>query len=466
MSLRDGSKYLIALLHESWSSFEELIHSVSSIEGFSEFCRAYRGSVVAGSSQVSVLIREQNVQNVVRFFQQLLEKFSSRGVLAEEHLSLLEKSVNTALYYAYFDGDRNFQFRTFLHFLQIDSFDFSIQVANETVRIHVNELGFSFKIENPFSKFPERFSVATVLGLSEADFSSELSDENYASTFARVRAVQREFFLLIDEWEHLNSILAVEQFELRKLQSTEPEEASEKLKSIAARRDGLAQWCIESTADFQSFLSRLRSVENLTGDLRAEVDALDALILSGVQKYLLPASVSRHVYSHQVLAELLRWVRARKEHDPDDLYLHFADVTFSLALGFQIHDFKIPSLLTGRSSDWVLSAEPSAVIKAASWGLSPKEHHCLTLAYIVALDCKTAPQPLDSYWLHTIASVIEMPGTFSCPQKGESASEQVSRLPEVLVERALNAVENALHNDEEELQQTKRYIKEFLNVEA
>lgn len=464
MSPKQESKEIINKLLKNWSSLEGAIHSISAVDGFSEFCSMYRGSVVPGWSGVSVLVREQKVQLVVRFFQDFFNQFMNDENLSDAHLLTLERAINTALYYTYFEDDRNFQFRTFIHFLQIDSFDFSVQAGAANVYVSVNEYGFSIRLDERFSKFPERFSIARVLGLTHFKLPNEHSSVNEKDSFDKVRAVQREFCLLIDEWEHLNSILAVEQFALRKLQTSESEQFREKMSSISTMRDGLALWCLQSTADFQSFLSILKSSERLSADLLSEISALDALILSGVQKYLLPASVSRHVYSQPVLVEFLRWVRARMEHESDDLYLHFSETVVSLAVGEQLPNMKIPKVLMSRSSDWVLSAEPSAVIKAVAWGLSPQEHRFFVAALIVALDCKTAPQPLDSYWLHTIASVVEMPGTFPCEQKTESSSEFSNGLTESLISKAQCAVEKAICNNDEELQQTKRYIGEFLSA--
>ncbi|MEY2986850.1 MAG: hypothetical protein RJB13_371 [Pseudomonadota bacterium] len=465
VSSKEESKEIISLLRKNWVQFETVIHSISDVAGFSEFCAAYRGSVVSGHPGVSVLIREQKVQLIVRFFQDFLNQIVIEVELDDETLLIVERAVNTALYYAYFEGDRNFQFRTFIHFLQIDSFEFLVQIGVEKVQITVNEYGFSFSKAGRFSPFPERFSIAKVLGLNNYDSGAKRSLLDDKVVFDKVRVLQREFCLLIDEWEHLNSILAVEQFALRKLQSSEPEEVSVKMNSISQMRNGLAFWCVQSTADFQTFLSQLKSAGRLSDDLRAEISALDSLILSGVQKYLLPASVSRHVYAEYVLVEFLRWVRARMEHEPDDLYLHFAEATFSLATGKAIPNLNISKILVSRSSDWVLSADPSAVIKAVAWVLSPLEHRFFTAALTVALDCKTAPQSLDSYWLHTIASVIEMPGTFPREQKTHLSAEFSKDGIESLIPRALNAVENAMCINEEELQQTIRYIKEFLRSE-
>ncbi len=466
MSSNQESKEIISLLQKNWSNLEAVIQSVNEVTGFSEFCLAYRGSMVQGHAGVSVLIREQKVHQVVAFFNNFLSQVFINEDTGNSLLLTLEKAINTALYYSYFDGDRNFQFRTFIHFLQIDSFEFSVQARDLPVKILVNEFGFSLSLDGRFSKFPERFSIAKVLGLSQFWPDGEPSSLQTESALQKVRALQQEFCLLIDEWEHLNSILAVEQFELRKLQGSDPDEVLEKMKSIAKKRDGLALWCIESTADFQVFLSQLKSAKSLSSDLCSEINALDALILAGVQKYLLPASVSRHVYSQPVLVELLRWARARMAHEPDDLYLQFAEATVSIAIGAPVLNLKITEFLSKRSSDWVLSAEPSAAIKAVAWALSPAEHLFFTAALVVALECKTAPQPIDSYWLHTIASVIEMPGTFPCDQKTQSISKSLEEATQSLIGRALDAVDNATCNGDEELQRTKIYIKEFLSSKS
>lgn len=458
-------KKLIALLQRNWSALENIVRSVDSLDGFSEFLASYRGSAVSSQTDVNSEHREEKVQQIVGFFQRFFSQIEIAGELECQHLVALEKALNTALYYAYFNNDRNFQFRTFIHFLQIQSFDFSVRFGTAEIRILVNEFGFSITLDDAFSAFPKRFSLARVNGLSHFQRVSEPSPDSEVAVFEKIRTLQREFCFLIDEWEHLNSILAVEQFALRKSQSLESQDARKKMSVISEKRDGLALWCIESTADFQDFLSRVKEVEGLSMDVHSEVDALDALILSGVQKYLLPASVSRHVYGKDVLNELWRWVRVRKRNEPDDLYLHMADFAFSLALGLKSGELEIYKMLSGRSSDWVLSADPSAVIKAVAWGLSSKEYKCLTIALIVALDSKTSPQSLDSYWLHTIASVIEMPGTFACAQKLDSSSEVLEDLPQILIDKALGAIDKSMQNVDEELQQVGSFIKEHLLTE-
>ena len=72
MSSNQESKEIISLLQKNWSNLEAVIQSVNEVTGFSEFCLAYRGSMVQGHAGVSVLIREQKVHQVVAFFNNFL----------------------------------------------------------------------------------------------------------------------------------------------------------------------------------------------------------------------------------------------------------------------------------------------------------------------------------------------------------------------------------------------------------
>lgn len=461
-SIQNEIKTVLVQLQTHWARFGKIIQSIETVDGFPHFLALYRGSASHDWSGAPEVERDSRIQLIVAFFHELFEQFSGFTQIDGQHLEALEKGLNTSLYYSFFSNDRNFQFRTFIHFLGVESFDFSIDFRDVSIRFWVNEFGFALSLDDNFRAFPRRFSLANVCKVNCYDGQLQISPDKMQDAVNRIQVIQREFFLLIDEWEHLNSILAVEQFALRKLASGDSDKTKEKLALINAKRDGLAQWCIDSTAGIQEFIYQLNRIENPTADLVAEIEALDALVLSGVQKYLLPASVSRHVYTPAVLQELIRWVKARKQVESDDLYLQFAEISFSLALELEPESNRVESLLNGRSSDWVLSADPSTPVKAVAWGLTPREHRYLTTALIVALELKTRPQNLDSYWLHAIASVIEIPNTFPCEITKRATFTTFEFVPDTLTHRAIQAMERASQFAQGEELRAAKYIMEYL----
>lgn len=461
-SIQNEIKTVLIQLQAHWAYLGRIIQSVETVDGFSRFLTLYRGTVSHDCVLAPEAERDSRIQLIIEFFQRLFEQFSDFGQIDEQHLEVLEKGLNTSLYYSYFANDRNFQFRTFIHFLDVESFDFSIEFKGSPIRFWVNEFGFALSMNDEFGVFPRRFPLANVCEASRIISKIQMNPDEIHVALNRVQLIQREFCLLIDEWEHLNSIIAVEQFAMRKSAPSDSETALKKMALINAKRDGLAQWCVDSTAGVQEFISQLNRTESLTPDLVSEIEALDALVLSGVQKYLLPASVSRHVYAPEVLHELRRWVKARKLDEPDDLYLQFADICFSLALELQPEDIRIETLLSGRSSDWVLSADPSTAIKAVAWGLTPREHRYMTIALIVALELKTLPQNVDSYWLHAIASVIEIPSTFSCELKPRATCSDFEVVPDTLRQKAIQAMERVVQFAQGEELKVVNYIMEYL----
>lgn len=450
-------------LQRNWPKFEDILNSVVENAEFRGFLESYRGHHDNSTPEHRLTLRNIFLAELKNFYCDCLSQYSGFSIpLSESFLKDFESAVNTALYYWHGLGDRNFQFRTIVHFLGISPEPLQVSSDTTSLSMLVNEWGIGFSQEQSFFEFPRRASLARVCGITSLKLKLPLDENDKAVLFAKARLLQREFCLLIDEWEHCNSILAVKQFALRKMPQGELSLAHSKMQEISRTRDELAKWCVSTAADFQLFISRAIAIPSLDSDIKAEVKALNALVLSGLQKFLLPASVSRHVYSSDVLSEVMRWVGFRLSTEPEDMFTLISELAFSTALNKRIDAAKILHILNGKSFDWILSADPSAAVKSVCWGLTRFEHRLLTVLLIIVIDSKVTPHYLDSHWIHTIASVVEMPGTFSVPEKTDSTLQCDLEQFGLFNSRAIAAIEKSLANSRDDALKTSQFIKEFL----
>lgn len=456
----------LILLRENWPAFEKLFLSVADQPGFAAFLSAYRGHSADNQGVDNTALRDVFLSELKSLLKSCFtDDLTTTWFLENDKIDAFEATLNSALYYWHGLNDRNFQFRTIVHFLGLSSEYFSIQNTDFELNVCLSEWGVSFSNDNSFAAFPRRASLARVCGLTNLRVTLPLSHQDSVSLFAKIRLLQREFCLLIDEWEHCNSILAVQQFSLRKALQNDSEFANKAMSQIFQTRNGLAHWCVQSTADFQKFSVRAREIPTLSSDVVSELNALDALILSGFQKFLLPGAVSRHVYSENVIREFVRWSQERLNSYPDDVFANIAEISFLTALKERSDIFKVTNLISGRSFDWILSADPSAAVKSVCWGLSSLEHRFLIALLIVILDAKLAPQALDCFWLQAIASVVEIRGTFPARQKEASTISLRTAVFEKLNHDALGILRKCMSSSRDEALKAAEFLNEFLHSE-
>ncbi|MEY3903673.1 MAG: hypothetical protein RL189_2979 [Pseudomonadota bacterium] len=474
-------------LQTRWQTFEALLLSVSENHLFPDFLSRYKGipeplPVDAHRGQIAHRVTDAVKDILLGIFQDALSGDARVEVDAwQECLRSAEGALNLALYFFHAPDERNFQFRTVVHFADVspDAILLSEQGVPDFF-VRITEWGVQLSPSDSFSPFPFRFSLAKACGLSSECWQTPTEISSVRACLAQLRVIQREFCQLIDEWEHCNAILAVRQFALRKLPPEQQPHAQIILSEIGRARDQLACWCAGSAADLQAFLVNGFSAGELHADLRAELQATDALLLSGFQKFFLPASVSRHVYGAEVIGEFQRFNNERLRAEPDDLYCMISAVAFSIALGEPCDWQRIFSHLAQRSFYWSLSADPSAAVKSVAWSFSPAEHQLLVALLTLAYYYKREPDRLDEYWLYAIASVAEMPATFARAQAKRNYFPSGLDAQLKLTKQALECLRHfepemtAAHLDdvssgdhgEDGAPATYRYVAEFLRAQT
>jgi len=460
-------------LRDAWPEFSSSLSSVSTHSEFNEFLNKYRGH----QNESSFSVQRNDVQNRISAAllnllnhcitkNESIESVANPSVL-EKLLHEVESALNLALVFWQGSHNRNFQFRAIIDFCWISSDPILLTVVNGyEVFARVSEWGIQLSLEQDTPPFPRRASIARALSLHSFSIDTFKQNENEVELFSKLRLIQKEFCHLIDEWEHCNSILAVQQHSLRSLPAEQSQVARQLFVQISEMRNGLAQWCAQSSADLQDFVSLCSSQESLSADIRAEIAAADALILSGFQKFFLPASVSRHVYSEAVVVEFNRWVHARLKSEPDDIFSLFAKASCAAASGNSVDVSFLALKIEEKSHLWSLSADPSAAIKAFAWSYSQRDHLALSALFTSCIDAKMAPNALDGYWIQTIASIIEMPETFSC-QTVESNRLLISEdLLTSFKSRAVKAIDRMSFNMNEENSKTAHYVREFFSSDS
>lgn len=484
-----GVESLMVCLTDQWDNLELQFLTVGQHPQFASFLAQYRGisdsqpvddsraqlahlvtdSIRSGlekailtsqSKQKSELSSEANLESHKQLQSETEEKLESL-------LRACEGALNLAIYFWHAPEERNFQFRTIVHFAQISSEPILISLPEcPHFFMRLTEWGVQLSLQDEFEPFPFRFSLERACDLSKLTWNDNLNPMHASQTIAKLRVIQCEFCQLIDEWEHCNSILAVRQFGLRKLSAAEQPMAQRIFSEIARSRDLLACWCAGSAADLQVHITNGLLTPQLHADVRAELLATDALLLSGFQKFFLPASVSRHVYGVELIAEFLRFTEQRLLAEPEDLFGRFSKLAFSLTLKSEYSWREIMEPLEDRSFHWSLSADPSAAIKSVAWSYTPEQHQFLTASYVLAIHAKRAPNPLESFWLQTIASLAEMPASFGREQPlTDGPSLDIDELKSLNI-KALECLQHFESDSREDTQTAFRYVSEFLRSEG
>jgi hypothetical protein len=464
---------LLKSLEKEWPVFEVNLQNVANYSGFSEFLSRYRG-VVEDTFQddsrraLGIQISDELSSLVRRALSSVdpIQNWSEESAFSEM-LKALEGAINLLLYFWHAPEERNFQFRTVVHFTQL-----SDQPVLQSLEgyipffFRVTEWGLQLSVNDVFEPLPYRYSVARACDLKSLMWDDNKDPKNAAHTLAKLRVIQREFCQLIDEWEHCNSILAVRQYALRKRPPTEQNDFQMANAEVFRTRDLFAQWCAASVSDFQEIVSDGLSKDeaSLHPDVRAELLATNALLLSGFQKFFLPASVSRHIYDSIVVSEFDRFMSERLRAEPDDLCSLLSRISFSVALNRKADWSSVIDFLGGKSFCWSLSADPSAAIKSMAWSYTLDEHLLLVACFIVCLQAKHEPNQLDFFWLQSIASVIEMPSTFVKNRISTRNHILANADAQNLLSRAIECLSHFSGVDNDETNKTYEYVREFLSA--
>ncbi len=289
-----------------------------------------------------------------------------------------------------------------------------------------------------------------------------LNGNNEKFIFARLRTIQREVCLIIEEWEYQNSILAVEYGQLlESLQRNKNNFAEDPIpamfKKMDLRRNFLAQWVLCSLCDFQIWANQL--VDVICLDLKEEIDTLCALMLSALQKIFLPASISRLVYNNEVIKLFQSFIKARLEYCPEDFS---AKLLLQATQSAQGKDFnsELFYILNAKPFEWKMCFDPSPALKAFSWAYS-KQHHAL-LCSVMGL-CyfkKCYSDRMEDFQFCDLVSTYQIQESFLLYLKREPIFEN----PLTVSEENTSALLNILNNYFKTYVKPSPLNKEYLHL--
>jgi hypothetical protein len=428
---------LARAFQKNWPELENRLLSIEAEPEFPKFLENYRGhsnqhfapQTTARQNELRSAMGGAFVDHFAEIIntakvKTLLRTLSEADVAAA--LLEFEELVNLALYYWHGAGDRNFQFRTVVHFCDLEGNGACLfKVAGQDWYVSFSEHGFRLGSGDD-AHIPRTTPLLNAFGLNEfrAEVLQKSSPQILRKLFARVRTLQREVCLLEEEWEHRNSLLAVEHAEFqhafRKHENEETKAAlDDHTNKLSVFRNHFAEWVVKTFIGLQAFSADLMPFCNQHTDLAAEFDALDAVIHSGIQKIFLPASVSRHRYNRAIAELLLVWTHERLRLHTDDLATILVRDALHLHLGITESPLEAPDLLNKKSYEWTLSCDPCNGLKAFCWNLPPHAHKTLTALATIAIARKTQPNPMQEYWVHCLASLADMPDSFPDKEKIE-----------------------------------------------
>ena len=422
---------LVNLLNQRWSELESNLLKVASFPSFKVFLSQYRGRQlpVKFENEAEQIKASSVGSDICAFFSKLFsDVFSNNADLTLSILNEFEEVLNLSLYYWCGSPNRNHQFRTIIHYCSLDGLGERL-LPDAPFYISLSPTGIRFgDISDAHEPLVAPIYKVCNLNFWNADRFSQLNSDSVPQCVGQIRKIQREVCLLVDEWEHRNALLAVDQTEARiRLRGSPSEQAKldydQFFQFISLSRDKLAEWCLESFVAFQQWVSQNLNVNLKFDDVISELEALDCLLLSGIQKILLPASVSRHLYQKNVAALLYEWSVFRLLNHPDDVATQLSNMAFGAFSNPQktSQDFEFPEYLLQKNHQWRLDFDPTAALKSFSWTYGRSFHVLMSLYAVVACFQKQITPQVESYWISNLASLIQMPETFQ------------SQLPENLV---------------------------------
>ena len=458
--------------------FEEILLSISDLPEFAPFLKNYGGLARRNQTQAQSQWLESLSGVVggklVGFFRNLFQGQSFLSSLSSEEISQLlgsfEAAANLAIYNWYGLGNRNFQFRTVVHFCLLEGLgDTLFETSESSYFLSFSEDGLRFGYAES-QHIPNCLPVSNACALWEFSTPADFLPHQDSKVFARLRSVQREICFLIDEWEHRNTLLAVEHSLAREDYRAQPHAQTQELfqktlQKMSVHRDLLAQWCLSAFVEFQGFVTAASLYSKHNSDIVAEIHATDSLLLSGIQKIFLPASVSRHKYHVDVSQKILNWAVVRKQSHPEDLALEMVRVAMSLALGQDESAHFVDVLLNSKSYEWKLDFDPSPGLKTFSWLLNSLDFSVLTMSAICVFSKKINPSSLDNYWMGNLASLAQMPETFmpDAPLKLPSRLKLALETRSLLKDTALDILSKV--GASEEQQQCRQFLQDYINHE-
>lgn len=415
-------------VQQNWPQVESILGGVSADPKFDSFLKNYRGhsapATISGSKQDELrgTIGTELASCVHQIFAQS-DAIGLANTMSEEEITRalygVEEFFNLALYYWCGKNDRNFQFRTVVHFCDLEGTGTPVfYAAQKEWFVSFSEHGIRLG-SGTDNHLPSCAPLESAFGLQEFTQKNlkNPTHKTLRKLFARLRTLQRETCLLEEEWEHRNSIVAVEHTELREVLRKNPCAENEEALNVNSTemskfRDHLAAWALHTFVAVQCWIADISPLCNKHTDILAEIDALDAVVLSGLQKIFLPASVSRHRYSNSVAELFLSWTEERLRLHPDDVATSIIRDTIKLHLNVTSHALECSWFLSKKSFEYTLSCDPSTGIRALCWNLSQLEHKAITALATIAIARKVSPERLPDYWVHVLASIADMPNSF------------------------------------------------------
>lgn len=391
------SKKIQKSVKNHWQKMEKAFLSVYEIHGFQEFLNSYRGVAPQNIPHTSEEDQNHFLVGLSKCIDTIILESGSYQTTKEEQekqLLELEKIINLMLYYWFGKQDKNYQFRTCIHFLNLNHSKIKISEKNDIpFFLFVSEEGVLLTTSDKTDRTPHILPASQIYPLKLTHSPVEL--------ISQIHAVQREVCLLIDQWEYLNSIFAME-FHLGILRME--------------KRTDLAIWVLRSFRDFQNWILELKKHllihENHNLDAQEELEALSSLLLSSIQKILLPASISRICYPKQVRSLFKDVFTSRLAYEPLD---YSSKLMLQVLESAEGHDFSIDLLdvLDLKPHEWKLCFDPNNAIRSFCWSYSTDHHHLLCALTAIAYIKKSAPKKQDSHFLIEIISSIHAKQSFA-----------------------------------------------------
>ena len=453
------SQICTAEVKSIWLVLEQHLYFVSHLKGFEEFLKSYGGlasGVIAADidpfqeSKV-IEIGEVLFSSIESAVQRAYTKWNANQINSAlttqetlmNFLQTFEEALNLPLWLWRGQGDANYQFRTAVDFCGWKGLGdrFPLEKTNS----ELNETNSFFLI---FSQtgvllrlsaeagYPRRAPLLSILWNAGSWQPQPGGSYPASSAFAFVRWLQFIVCSLTEDWEYENSIFAVEFARARKnLKGVSSAEHQEVLADVTFRmnefRDTYSSWLVRGLNEAQSALHWVEFTykdHKENSDLLGEVVGAQALLLAAMQKIFLPASVSRHKYCENTFSAWGAWLANRIKFFPDDFATQLLLQSIALSRGNIAHLCSwVSHFLSQKSYAWCMNFDASPGLKALCWKLGREEHLLLSALFGIAVFRKMTPAPLGDYWLHTWASLVQMPETYT-PSPASTAVANISAL--------------------------------------
>lgn len=384
------------IVENIWKRLEKIYGSFAENDLFQEFLIDCNPYFAPWNTQ-----RDQQKNN---FLDQLRTVFSKCLPHPQKtDLRTCEERLNLLHFVWFLPSNRDINFKNIILYLNLQ--DCSMPIENLTIQFHVMGIFLIKTGEKAHSQIPRRSPYFQMLNLDKFTVTTP-------PNLTQIRQLIHEVFLLTEEWEVANSLLAIPLQDALQKQLPDPE-FYEILDGVSEQRNELCQWLFETVLQLKNI--------PVSHDFQTEDKTFRSLILAFVHKMYLPYSINKSKITVPQLKLFIEFLQACQKENADDISTKISLCALQHALAILtedefIFDESICKDLTRTDTfSWDFPFDPSHFLMGISWIYDEKSHLFYTTLCIYCYVSKNSQNFLSSQHYLQLEALLEAPQFFEDP---------------------------------------------------